>query len=261
MIAHFSGPRAKFATRADTRRCAIVWRLKSLTKKKKKEKNDLLSLLPPPVKDAFLSFFSFFLLSFFFFSSDHSRGNWTKRLPERFTCAPSINEFLIKPYEFNGTQRTKATMDAETLAQSRKPGPFLITRLVKEGEEEKERGRRRFLSEAGWLARPISIHQIFEGAPFSLKLVSMLKFSMLLNFWFCIYDDKNGKFENCERIREYYINILGKSEGEKGEGKIWMQAGDVPLNVLNGDKLIRVVSSYEIRGCLFVGTLENPSLI
>lgn len=58
---------------------------------------------------------------------------------ERFTCAPSINEFLIKPYEFNGTQRTKAAMDAETLAESRKPGPFLITRP---GEGGREGGRR-----------------------------------------------------------------------------------------------------------------------
>lgn len=78
---------------------------------------------------------------------------------ERFTCAPSINEFLIKPYEFNGTQRTKAAMDAETLAESRKPGPFLITRP---GEGGREGGRRRFLSEAGRLNRYPS--EIFEGA-------------------------------------------------------------------------------------------------
>lgn len=75
-------------------------------------------------------------------------------------------------------------MDAETLAESRKPGPFLITRPVREGEEEKERGRRRFLSEAGWLARPISIHQIFEGAPFlktcfDVKIFHVIKFLIL----------------------------------------------------------------------------------
>ena len=155
-----------------------------MTKKKKKEKNDLLSLLPPPVKDAFLSFFSFFLLSFFFFSSDHSRGNWTKRLPERFTCAPSINEFLIKPYEFNGTQRTKATMDAETLAQSRKPGPFLITRLVKEGEEEREREEAIF--KRSWLAGSTDIHppdirgcSVFLKTCFDVKIFHVIKFLIL----------------------------------------------------------------------------------
>lgn len=44
----------------------------------------------------------------------------------RVTCAPGRNEFLIKPYEFNGTKATagRVSVDVETLAESRKPALF-----------------------------------------------------------------------------------------------------------------------------------------
>lgn len=74
--------------------------------------------------------------------------------------------------------------------------------------------------------------------------------------------NKWGRKKNGDEFVSNIINLFETSEEEKGEGKIWIQARDVPLNVLNRDKLIRVVfnvSSYEIRGCLFVGTLESLS--
>lgn len=81
-------------------------------------------------------------------------------------------------------------MDAETLAESRKPGPFLITRPR---EEEEEEG---FLSEA----QPISIRDIrgcsLDHVALLLKTYFDIKFSMLLNSGIYIYiyfDDKGTK--------------------------------------------------------------------
>lgn len=72
---------------------------------------EIKSLMTPTArkkKDSSLSFLLSFRIRRFppSFPAQRESGHHTTR----FT-----NEFLIKPYEFNGTQGTKATMDAENL--------------------------------------------------------------------------------------------------------------------------------------------------